>query len=62
MEKEKEKQRIRYKDLPKVLQQKYKNSVIFEDDICARKKFEFDPQKIKQRKIDKEKTIEEKLE
>ena len=61
MEKEKEKQRIRYKDLPKVLQQKYKNSVLFEDDTCTKKKFEFDPQKIKQRKIDKEKTIEEKL-
>ena len=61
MEKEKENQKIKYKDLPRCLQQKYKNSIIFEDETCARKKFVFDAQQIKQRKIDKEKTIEEKL-
>ena len=62
MEKDKEKDKVCFQDLPKALQQKYKNSIVFENEPTRRKKFEFDAQKIKQRKIDKEKTIEEKLE
>lgn len=54
---------MRYKDLPAHLQKKYKNSIIFEkENQLSDSKFEFNLQKLKERKAEKEKTIEEKLE
>lgn len=59
MSKEGQAQPLRLKDLPKKLQQKYRNSIVFEkENKCAFKKFEFDAEKLKKRKIDKEKTLE----
>jgi hypothetical protein len=47
-----------FSELPKHLQQKYKNSIIFQkENRVQRAQFKFDVQKLKQRKIDKEKTI-----
>lgn len=54
---------MRWKDLPPHLQKKYKNSIIFERERRgAEGNFEFNLQKLKERKAQKEKTIEEKLE
>jgi hypothetical protein len=54
---------IRYKDLPPQLQKKYKNSIIFAGEgRIGHSTFDFDLQRLKQRKAEKEKTMEEKLE
>lgn len=51
------------KDLPIHLQQKYKNSPVFEkENINAHKKLKFDLHKLHARRAQKQKTIEEKLE
>lgn len=54
---------IAFQDLPKKLQQKYRNSILFENDLnqIEKNKFQVDVEKLKQRKINKEKTLEEKL-
>jgi hypothetical protein len=63
MDKEEQKKKLRYCDLPIHLQRKYKNSPIFEkENAQTKKRFDFDLQKLKVRQAEKEKTIEEKLE
>lgn len=48
--------------MPLALQRKYKNSIVFEkENRGSEGKFEFNMQKLRERKAEKEKTIEEKL-
>jgi hypothetical protein len=50
------------KDLPLHLQKKYQHSVLFaKENHQNEPKFEFNLKKIKERKAEKEKTMEEKL-
>ncbi len=54
---------MRLRDLPLSLQRKYKNSIVFEKENRVNEgRFDFNMQKLKERKAEKEKTIEEKLE
>jgi hypothetical protein len=47
-----------FDELPKHLKQKYKNSIIYQkENRLERTKLKVDSEKLKQRKIDKEKTI-----
>jgi hypothetical protein len=47
-----------FDELPRKLKQKYKNSIIFEkENRVESRKLKFDVDKLKQRKIDKEKTM-----
>jgi hypothetical protein len=47
-----------FDELPTKLKQKYKNSIIFEkENRVESRKLKFDVEKMKQRKIDKEKTM-----
>ena len=53
---------IKFKELPPHLQKKYKNSVVFlKENQHPERKFEFNMSKLKERKAEKEKTMEEKL-
>lgn len=57
--KEESKKKLKFKDLPVHLQNKYKNSPIFEkENAFPTKKLNFDLQKLQSRKAEKQKTIE----
>lgn len=59
MIKEESKKKIKFRDLPIHLQQKYKNSPIFEkENLEAGKRLDFDIHRLHVRKAEKQKTIE----
>jgi hypothetical protein len=49
---------MRLRDLPVHLQRKYKNSVLFEKESTKEGKLEFSLQRLRERRAEKEKTIE----
>lgn len=60
--KEKTQKIYRLKDLPPHLREKYKKSDLFLENRRPKETFQFNAEALKQKKVEKQKTIEEKLE